>query len=228
MSKIGVYIAGQPSPFASRLTLRLQDEPEVEIVGAGDDSPRVIEAVTRHRPQVVLLETDLTDQPGVDAVKSFKDACPDVSVIVIGARRRDDPAPGPLASSAPGPPTEASSDDDVVRAILQVFSRASVVHPGVFADPVQDRVSRREARRGDSNLSSRGAPSATRLKRYNLLISRRRACPRCYERRVVKWVGEMPDSCYECSGCGVNFAGAALAGKRVSIAERASTPDWPD
>ena len=51
MSKLGVYIVVQPSPFASRLNLRLQDEPQVEIVGAGDDSARVIEAATRLYPR---------------------------------------------------------------------------------------------------------------------------------------------------------------------------------
>ena len=71
MGNIGVYIVGQPSPFASRLALRLGEEPDVDIVGTGDGSTQVVEAVMRLRPQVVLLETDLNDQPGVDAVKGL-------------------------------------------------------------------------------------------------------------------------------------------------------------
>ena len=97
MSKFGVLIAGQPSPFASRLTHRLQEEPEVEIVSAGDDSCPVVDAVKQLSPQVVLLETDLADQPGVDAIRSFKDACPDVSVIVIGTGDHSDEMPETFA-----------------------------------------------------------------------------------------------------------------------------------
>ena len=222
MSKIGVYIAGQPSPFASRLTLRLQEEPEVEIVSAGDDSFRVIEAVNQLSPQVVLLETDLADQPGVDAVKSLKDACPDVSVIVIGAVDRGDAVPETLAAGAPRPATEAIGGDDVVSAILQVISGASVARPDIFEDPGQDRVSQRIARWNDSNLLHWGSPSKTRLKRYNVLISSQRVCPRCYEKRVVKRGNGDSDTRYECSGCGVIFVGAALAGMRIGIAERVS------
>ena len=68
-----------------------------------------------------MLKTDLTDQLGVDAVKRVKDACPDVSVIVIGVVDGADAIPESLACSAPGTPMEASSGDDVVSAILQVF-----------------------------------------------------------------------------------------------------------
>lgn len=227
MSKIGVYVAGQPSPFASRLTLRLQDEPEVEIVGAGEDSARVVDAVTQLAPKVVLLETDLADRTGIDAVKSFKDACPDVTVIVIGAPDRGDSVPNALASGDPGPPMGSGSGDDVLTAILQVFSGVSVDYVDIFRDNVQDRVSRRIARWDDSYYSHQASPSITGLKRYSVLISSRRACPRCYAKRVVRWGSGMPDTCYECSGCRVSFVGAALAGLRIGISERVGPVGHP-
>ncbi|MCH7713192.1 MAG: response regulator transcription factor [Chloroflexi bacterium] len=225
MSKIGVYIAGQPSPFASRLALRLKDEPEVEIVGADDDGSRVIEVVTQLCPEVVLLETDLSDKSGVDGVKSFKDACPNVSVIVVSARDHGDSAPESFATSAPGSSLESGGGDDVLTAILQVFSGAPVADGDIFGDLLPYRAGRRIGRGDETNLSRRGLPSITRLKRYNVLISRRRACPGCYERRIAKRASGMPDPRYGCSGCGVRFVGAALSGVRVGIAERVSHHD---
>ena len=127
MSKIGVYIGGQPSSFASRLARRLRDEPEVEIVGGGADGPRVVEEVTRLCPEVVLLETDLADLPVVvDAVKSLKGASPDVSVIVVGADA--DILDEPVTGDDPRPGSDADGDD-VVSATLQVFSGMSVGYP---------------------------------------------------------------------------------------------------
>ncbi len=221
MSKIGVYIGGRPSPFASRLAQRLQDEPEVEVVGGGDDGHQVVADVTRLRPEVVLLETDLGDRHVVDAVKSLSGACPDVSVIVVSADEDVDPLEAPLTPADPRPGSDADGDD-IVSAVLHVLSGGSVDDPEVFTASAQDRVAQRIVRWDDSYHSNVGGPSAIGLKRYNVLISNRRACPGCYEGRVVRRGRSRPNPAYDCSGCGVKFVGATVVGRRVGIAERVS------
>ena len=179
--------------------------------------------MTRLSPQVVLLEADLADRLGVDSVKSFKDACPDVTVIVISAGDRGGVVPESFASSASDLLPEDSNGDDVVSALLQAFSGGSVIDPEIFGDPGPGQPSQ-----DDSYMLHLGSLSMIRLNRYHVLISRRRACPRCYERKVVKWGSFMPHRNYECSGCGVNFVGASLAGLRIGIAERMSPRDQRD
>ena len=61
----------------------LSDLPQVDIIGETDTVASTIDAVDEMQPDVVILDINMPDGSGIDALKHIKRSCPQTKVIML-------------------------------------------------------------------------------------------------------------------------------------------------
>ena len=140
MNKSRVYIAARPSEFRRRIAERLRRESDIRLVGESGDGSRIMEAIWRLRPDLVLMDSELSGLSGLDATRHIGDALPDVSVVIFAEDDRQDSLLRALAAGASGCLLAEPTVDDVMRALRLVLSGGMVIHPRAGAVPAADGV----------------------------------------------------------------------------------------
>lgn len=63
----------------------LSQEPDFRVVGEACDGTSALEAVTRHRPHVVLLDMKMPGSDGIDVCRDITERFPEINVIILTA-----------------------------------------------------------------------------------------------------------------------------------------------
>jgi two-component system, NarL family, response regulator NreC len=107
-SKITVVLVDDHAVVRGALRAVLDGRPDLEVVGEGGDLSAAAEAVDAHAPDVLVLDVNLPDGLGVDAVAGLRERFPRTQIVLltmerdIGLARRalDDGALGYLFKDA--------------------------------------------------------------------------------------------------------------------------------
>ncbi len=107
-SKIAVVLVDDHAVVRGDLRALLEGQEDLEVVSEADDVAGARQAVAEFAPDVLVLDVNLPDGLGVDAVAGLRDASPDTQVVLltmerdIGLARRalDDGALGYLFKDA--------------------------------------------------------------------------------------------------------------------------------
>lgn len=111
-----VLIVDDHQTFAQMLAMALSAEPDFESVGTADNPAAAVEAATRLRPDMVVLDIRLGRDSGLNAARPIRAAVPEAVMVVVSAfegpewvvraaraGQGDDPAAGRT-----GPPLRAA------------------------------------------------------------------------------------------------------------------------
>ena len=81
-----VLIAGRQATMRRALKTLLGTRPGLEVIGEAADKRELISQIESARPDLLLLDDDLTDEPMADLIATLQqlDFCP--MVIVLGGR----------------------------------------------------------------------------------------------------------------------------------------------
>jgi two-component system response regulator NreC len=106
--KTGVVLADDHAVVRGALRALLESQADLEVVGEAEDVAGARRAVVDLAPDVLVLDVNMPDGLGVDAVAELREACPDTQIVLltmerdIGLARRalDDGALGYLFKDA--------------------------------------------------------------------------------------------------------------------------------
>lgn len=104
-----ILIADDQPQVRSAVRLILGQEPYVNIVGEAGDILGVLELVARQRPDLVLLDWELTGRQSARALRDIRKAHPDAMVVALSGRPEARPkalAAGVNAFVSKGEPPE--------------------------------------------------------------------------------------------------------------------------
>jgi DNA-binding NarL/FixJ family response regulator len=90
MNAIRLYLVDDEPHVRRGLRMRLEMEPDFEIVGESGDSAGAITGITATRPDVVLMDIELPGQDGIRTTASLSKTLPETAVVMVSMR--DDPA----------------------------------------------------------------------------------------------------------------------------------------
>jgi len=79
-----VVLADDNADIRSRLALSLAGD-DYEVVGEADNGKLVIDLVGRTAPDIVVVDLEMPDVGGLDALLALKAAAPDAAVVVYSA-----------------------------------------------------------------------------------------------------------------------------------------------
>ena len=103
------------------ITARLcGDARAYDVVGEGEDAASGISACEKHKPDVLILDINLPDQSGVDAVPRIKRVSPATRILLCTAYVSEDCATKARLSGADGFVEKTNTWDDFITAVEQV------------------------------------------------------------------------------------------------------------
>jgi DNA-binding NarL/FixJ family response regulator len=115
------------------LTAALEDEPDLEVIGAAGSAEEALTLVGQLRPEVVLLDLELPGMGGVEAIPRLIEASPNTAVLVFTAYDTDERVLGAIRSGAKGYLLKGATTADIARAIRAVAAGGSALEPRVAA-----------------------------------------------------------------------------------------------
>ena len=130
---IRVLIADDHPVMRAGLVALLGSLPDLEVVAVVADGREAIDAVLRHRPQVVLLDLQMPRLDGLGALREISRLAPDVAVCVLTMFDDDDSLFAAVRAGACGYLLKGAEQEDIARTVRAVSAGEAVFGPGVAA-----------------------------------------------------------------------------------------------
>jgi DNA-binding NarL/FixJ family response regulator len=130
----------------------LEDEADLEVVGAFGSARVALGQVRQLQPDVVLLDLEMPDLDGVAAIPEFLAARGDLAILVFTAYDTEERVLGAIRAGARGYLLKGASSEEIARAVRQVHSGGSYLEPRVAARVMAQM---QTPRRSSTTLSGR-------------------------------------------------------------------------
>lgn len=132
------------------LKAALEDHAEIVIVGEAGTAAEGLALAQRLKPQVVLLDLRLPDQPGIAACPAFGRGAPGCRVLILTSSTDERNVQQAIAAGAAGYLLKDNDGPTLAAAILQVAAGRSVLDP-----TLTDQVVRMVQRGPEQNASAK-------------------------------------------------------------------------
>jgi DNA-binding NarL/FixJ family response regulator len=126
----------------------LEDEDDLEVVGEAGSGREAVNQVQRVGADVVLLDLEMPELDGVDAIPLLLAARPGVEVLVFTAYDTDEKVLGAIKAGARGYLLKGASSEDIARGIRTVYGGGSYLEPRVASKLLAEVSSPRRAAGG--------------------------------------------------------------------------------
>jgi DNA-binding NarL/FixJ family response regulator len=113
------------------LAAMLGTQPDFEVVGQAATGREAVEKASAAAPDVVLLDLEMPDTDGVEALRTLRERAPGVRALVFTAYDTDERILGALQAGAQGYLLKGSPRDELFRAIRVVHEGGSLLQPVV-------------------------------------------------------------------------------------------------
>src|SRR5512143_225151 len=146
MTKIRVLLADDQDIIRTGLTIILNHQPDLEVVGQAADGVEAVELTKKLQPDVILMDIKMPRLNGIQATRQIMAALPRTQIIILTTYDTDDwvfdgiraGAVGYLLKDAPGENLaeavrgamrgESQMDPTVARKVLREFQHATAVN----------------------------------------------------------------------------------------------------
>jgi DNA-binding NarL/FixJ family response regulator len=123
----------------------LEDEDDLEVVGAADSAVEALRMVQRLRPDVMLLDLEMPELDGVEAIPQLLAELPGLEVLVFTAYDTDERVLGAVRAGARGYLLKGASAEEIARGIRTVHGGGSYLEPRVASKLMAEVSSPRSA-----------------------------------------------------------------------------------
>ena len=127
-----VLLADDQAMVRAGFRMILESEPDVVVVGEAEDGEQAVAAVTRLRPDLVLMDIQMPGMDGLEATRRIT-ARPelDARVVILTTFERDDYVFDALRSGASGFLLKNAPPEELVRAVRVVAQGDTLLSPSV-------------------------------------------------------------------------------------------------
>jgi DNA-binding NarL/FixJ family response regulator len=126
---IRILVADDHPIVREGLVAILGTQPDFQVIGQADSGAEVVEKVTRDRPDVLLLDLEMPDMDGVEALRRLRESGIHVRVIVFTAFDSDDRILNAVRAGAQGYLLKGVPREEVFTAIRVVHAGNSLLQP---------------------------------------------------------------------------------------------------
>ena len=126
-----------------RLGMRMlfENEPDIEIVGEADNAQEALTAVTRLKPDVVLMDIGLPDLSGIEATRQIKARSPDIAIVALTIHEDKEYFFKMLDAGASGYVPKRAAPEELLTAIRAAAAREIYLYPSLAKLLVKDYLS---------------------------------------------------------------------------------------
>jgi DNA-binding NarL/FixJ family response regulator len=95
----------------------LESRPDWEVVAEATTGREAVEAVKRHRPEIVVMDISLPELNGLDATRQIVEESPDTEVLVLTMHHSEELAREVLKAGARGYILKSDADESLITAV---------------------------------------------------------------------------------------------------------------
>lgn len=208
-----VMIADDQELIRESLKVVLAMRPDMHVSAVCQDGEELLQALTKHLPDVILMDVRMPRLDGVEATREVKKRYPKVKVIILTTFDDDEYILNALKYGASGYLLKGASVTDLVGAIRKVAQGSAMLNPEILDKVMRLFQTMACSRPFENKLDGEGLASLTRS-----------------ERRVARLVGrgmsnrEIAGELSLSEGTVRNALSAALA--KLSLRDRTQLAIW--
>jgi two-component system response regulator NreC len=131
MRKWRIFLADDHKIVREGLTLLINNEPDMEVVGEADNAGTTVALLERLRPDVVVMDISMRGRNGLKATKRLASLSPTTSILTLTRHREDAYVLPLLAAGTKGYVLKQSSSAELLRAIRAVVAGQTYLDPAV-------------------------------------------------------------------------------------------------
>lgn len=153
-SKIRVFVVDDHLIIRRGLSLIVQDQQDMVLVGEASDGWEAVESITTMKPDVVLMDIELPGISGVEATKKISESNPNTAVLILTSHEREDLLFQSLRAGAAGYTLKSTDSEDLLAAIRTVNAGEVCISPSMATKLVGDYLDRSGNPEGTDSYSS--------------------------------------------------------------------------
>lgn len=120
MQKVSILIADDHKLIRETWSFILNNDPRFEVVAECGDSDQAVEVAKAKRPQIILMDINMTPISGFEATEKIRKVSPASKIIGVSMHSQPAYAKKMLQIGARGYVTKNSSKEEMIKAILEV------------------------------------------------------------------------------------------------------------
>jgi two-component system response regulator NreC len=137
----------------SGIRMLLEDEADVEIVGEFGSAREALDALTKLRPDVVLMDIGLPDMSGIDAAKEVKRLRPETAIVALTIHEDEEYFFRMLEAGASGYVPKRAAPEELLTAIRVAAQGEVYLYPSMAKLLVSDYLQQDETSRDEQALN---------------------------------------------------------------------------
>jgi DNA-binding NarL/FixJ family response regulator len=128
---VRVMLVDDQQIVTAGLRAMLQPEPDIAVVGEARGVKEAVRKATELKPDVVLMDIQLTDGSGIDAARQIRESRPETQVLMLTVYEDQETVLKAVQAGAIGYVLKDIPAENLVRAIRSVHSDRTMINPGI-------------------------------------------------------------------------------------------------
>ncbi len=137
---IRILVADDHPVVRDGLVAMLSTQVDFDVVGQAGDGQQTVTLAHELEPDVILLDLEMPEMDGVEVIRTLRQTCPVVRVLVFTAFDTDERILGAVQAGAQGYLLKGVSRDELFQAVRVIHSGGSLLQP-IVASKLMRQVS---------------------------------------------------------------------------------------
>ncbi|MFM7002089.1 MAG: response regulator [Limnohabitans sp.] len=129
---IALLVVDDHTLFRRGLIALLSQDERFEVVGEAGDVGEALRVLAKIQPDLMLLDNHLPGVKGVDAIGAFKEASPELRILMLTVSEDEDDLSKALQNGADGYLLKTAESDQLCEALVKVHEGHSVISPAML------------------------------------------------------------------------------------------------
>jgi two-component system response regulator NreC len=152
MTPIRIVLADDHAVLRAGLKALLNEEPDMEVVGEAEDGACCVDIAVRSRPHVVVLDINMPNCNGLEALADLREQVPETRVLVLTMHDDKEYLHRVVETGGAGFLLKQSAADELITAIRAIHAGGVYVSPRHARMLLEPRCTRRQGGEDPSSL----------------------------------------------------------------------------
>jgi two-component system, NarL family, nitrate/nitrite response regulator NarL len=129
MTPIRVLVVDDHPLFRQGVMFTLGHNPDIQVVGEGENGRQAVELAQRLRPDVLLLDITMPESDGLSAAAEVSRLLPDTRIVMLTASEEGDDLMAAMKAGARGYVVKGAGAGEIVQAVMAVAGGEAYITP---------------------------------------------------------------------------------------------------